>query len=99
MKPAAFIVNTARGEIVDNAALREALVAGTIAGAAFDTLYPEPTPKDHPLVDLPENCRDKVVFAPHLGGITTGSFKRAHHNMWNNVERLARGEKPLNSVC
>jgi phosphoglycerate dehydrogenase-like enzyme len=98
MKPTAFIVNTARGEIVDNAALREALITGTIAGAAFDTLYPEPTPKDHPLVDLPDNCRDKVVLAPHLGGITTSSFKRAHHNMWNNVARLARGEKPVNIV-
>ncbi|MDR1586391.1 MAG: hypothetical protein LBS57_02910 [Treponema sp.] len=98
MKPTAFIVNTARGEIVDNAALREALIAGTIAGAAFDTLYPEPTPKDHPLVDLPDNCRDKVVFAPHLGGITASSFKRAHHDMWNNVARLARGEKPINII-
>jgi phosphoglycerate dehydrogenase-like enzyme len=98
MKPSAFIVNTARGEIADNAALREALITGTIAGAAFDTLYPEPTPKDHPLVDLPDNCRDKVVFAPHLGGITTSSFKRAHHDMWNNVTRLARGEKPANIV-
>jgi phosphoglycerate dehydrogenase-like enzyme len=98
MKPGAFVVNTARGEIVDNLALREALIAGRIAGAAFDTLYPEPTPKDHPLVDLPEGCKDRVIYAPHLGGITTGSFERAHKNMWQNVARLERGEEPVNRV-
>jgi phosphoglycerate dehydrogenase-like enzyme len=98
VKPTAFVVNTARGEIVDNLALREALIAGRIAGAAFDTLYPEPTPKDHPLVDLPDNCKDRVIYAPHLGGITTGSFMRAHKNIWRNVERVERGEKPVNIV-
>jgi len=98
MKPTAFIVNTARGEIIDNMALRKALLAGTIAGAAFDTLYPEPTPKDHPLVDLGDPFKGRVVYSPHLGGITTGSFKRMHQNMWNNVERLERGERPVNVV-
>jgi phosphoglycerate dehydrogenase-like enzyme len=98
MKRTAFIVNTARGEIVDNAALRESLIAGKIAGAAFDTLYPEPTPGDHPLVDLPDSCKARLVYAPHLGGITTGSFKRAHRNMWDNVARLERGERPRNIV-
>jgi phosphoglycerate dehydrogenase-like enzyme len=98
MKPSAFLVNTARGEIVDNLALREALVAGRIAGAAFDTLHPEPTPKDHPLVDLPDSCRDRVIYAPHLGGITTGSFIRAHKNIWRNVEHVERGEAPGNIV-
>ena len=98
MKPAAFVVNTARGEIIDNLALRDALIAGRIAGAAFDTLYPEPTPKDHPLVDLPDACKDRVIYAPHLGGITTGSFIRAHKNIWENVGRVERGEKPVNIV-
>jgi phosphoglycerate dehydrogenase-like enzyme len=98
MKKSAFIVNTARGEIVDNAALREALVAGKIAGAAFDCLYPEPTPADHPLVSLPENCAARLIYAPHLGGITTGSFRRAHKNIWENVMRIARGETPVNVV-
>jgi len=98
MKRTAFLVNTARGEIVDNTALREALIMGKIAGAAFDTLYPEPTPADHPLVDLPPSCKARLVYAPHLGGITTGSFKRAHRNMWDNVARLERGEKLGNIV-
>ena len=98
MKPTACIVNTARGEIVDNAALRSALINGAIAGAAFDTLFPEPTPKDHPLVDLPEYCKDRVVYAPHLGGISAGSFKRAHHTIWENIARIAAGRTPVNIV-
>jgi phosphoglycerate dehydrogenase-like enzyme len=98
MKPTACVINTARGEIVDNDALREALISGRIAGAAFDTLFPEPTPRDHPLVDMPDHCKDKVLYAPHLGGITTGSFKRAHQNMWNNAARVARGENPVHIV-
>ncbi|MDR2500426.1 MAG: hypothetical protein LBD37_05020 [Treponema sp.] len=98
MKPSSCIVNTARGEIVDNTALRSALINGAIAGAAFDTLFPEPTPKDHPLVDLPEHCKDRVVYAPHLGGISAGSFKRAHHTIWENIARIAAGKTPVNIV-
>lgn len=64
MKPTAYVVNTARGEIVDNGAMREAVLSGTIAGAGFDTLYPEPTPADHPLVALPRPFCDRVVLAP-----------------------------------
>jgi phosphoglycerate dehydrogenase-like enzyme len=98
MERTAFIVNTARGEIIDNEALRQALITGRIAGAAFDTIHPEPTPGNHPLVDLPEKCRDRVIYSPHLGGITTGSFRRAHKNIWENVSRIECGERPLNVV-
>jgi phosphoglycerate dehydrogenase-like enzyme len=98
MKPSAFIVNTARGEIVNNSALRDALFAETIAGACFDTLCPEPTPKTHPLVDLPGPYKDRVIYSSHLGGITTGSFRRIYQNIWSNVERLERGERPVNVV-
>ena len=94
MKPMAYLVNTSRGELVDNLALRQALLEGRIAGAGFDTLAPEPVPADHPLVDLPEAVRDRVVFSPHLGGITESSFRRSHLHMWRNAERVAAGEKP-----
>jgi len=94
MKNSAYLINTARGEIVNNQALREALIQGRIAGAGLDTIYPEPTRKDNPLVDLPEECRDRVIYSPHLGGITTGSFRRAHTHMWENVSRLIKGERP-----
>lgn len=98
MKPGSYLINTARGEIVDNEALRQAIIEGKLAGAGLDTLYPEPTPADHPLVDMPSDCRDRIVLAPHLGGITTGSFRRAHSNMWNSVRLVLNGQRPNHIV-
>lgn len=90
----AYLINTARGEIVDQIALRKAIISGQISGAGLDTLDPEPVTVDNPLVDLPEAYRNKVLLAPHLGGITTGSFKRMHRHIWQNVQRIADGELP-----
>lgn len=94
MKPTACLVNTARGDLVDNDALVRALTEGRIAGAGLDTLAPEPVPADHPIVTLPPEVRDRVVLAPHLGGITEASFRRAHAHMWRNAERIAAGQRP-----
>ena len=90
MKPTAYLINTARGDLVDN--------EGRIAGAGLDTLSPEPVPAGHPLTALPPEVQRKVVLAPHLGGITEASFRRAHAHMWRNVEHLAAGERPDNIV-
>lgn len=98
MKPTAYLINTARGDLVDNEALRQALLEGQIAGAGLDTLSPEPVPAGHPLTALPPEIQRKVVLAPHLGGITEASFRRAHAHMWRNVEHLAAGERPDNIV-
>ena len=98
MKPTAYLINTGRGDLVDNLALRRALEEGRIAGVGLDTLAPEPVPADHPLVDLPPELRDRVVLSPHLGGITEGAFRRSHLHMWRNAERVAAGEKPDNIV-
>lgn len=98
MKPTAYLINTARGDLVDNDALREAIVKGKIAGAGLDTLSPEPTPADHPLVSLPEECRDRVILSPHIGGITEDSFRRCHFHMWRNAERVVDGHMPDNIV-
>ena len=94
MKPTAYLINTARGDLVDNDALRRALTEGRIAGAGLDTVAPEPVPADHPLVTLPPEIQRRVVLAPHLGGITEASFRRAHAHMWRNAERIAAGERP-----
>ena len=94
MKPTAYLINTARGDLVDNDALRRALTEGRIAGAGLDTLAPEPVPADHPLVTLPPEIQRRVILAPHLGGITEASFRRAHAHMWRNAQRLAAGERP-----
>ena len=94
MKPTAILVNTARGDLLDNQAVRRALIEGRLGGIAADTLAPEPTPADHPLVDLPPEVRDRAVYSPHLGGITGGSFRRAHANMWNSLRLVLEGKRP-----
>ena len=65
MKPTAILVNTARGAIIDEGALVEALTAGTIAGAGLDVFEKEPLPQGHPLTRL-----DNVVLTPHSAGVT-----------------------------
>jgi lactate dehydrogenase-like 2-hydroxyacid dehydrogenase len=71
MKRSAILVNTARGGIVENGALIQALRQSWIAGAALDVTDPEPLPPDHPLFDLP-NC----LIVPHIGSATHGTRKR-----------------------
>ncbi len=98
MRPTAFLINTARGELVDDKALRRALVEGRLAGVGLDTLAPEPVAADHPLVKLPAPICDRVVLSPHLGGITEAAFRRGHLHMWRNAERVVDGHKPDNIV-
>ena len=89
-----ILVNTARGELIDDLAVRRALLDGRLGGIAIDTLYPEPTPADHPLVALPPEVADRAVYSPHLGGNTRGSFARGHENMWNSVRLILEGQRP-----
>jgi glyoxylate reductase len=65
MKPTALLINTARGGVVDQDALRDALHTGQIAGAALDVTDPEPLPADHPLLDAPN-----LLVVPHVGSAT-----------------------------
>jgi glyoxylate reductase len=65
MKPTAYLVNTARGPVVDSGALARALTAGEIAGAALDVTDPEPLPGDHPLLDAPN-----LLVVPHIASAT-----------------------------
>lgn len=94
MKSDAILINTAHGEIVDT----EALEAGNIAAAGLDTVAPEPVQPDNPLLNLSEQAARRIVFSPHIGGTTDGFFRRAHRTIWENIARVASGEKPINIV-
>lgn len=98
MKQTALLINTARGEIVDQEALKEALIQGKIAGAGLDTLTPEPVTIENPLLMLPHGAKDRVIFSPHIGGTTEGAFRKMHQGVWDNVTRVINGQKPINIV-
>lgn len=93
MKPNAVLVNTARGPLVDAAALAKALRDGTIRAAAIDVFDPEPPPSDLPLYEL-----DNVVLSPHMAGVTGESILRIIAAALENCRRVARGEAPLDVV-
>lgn len=97
MKPGAFLINTARGEIIEQQALCGALASGHIAGAGLDTLDPEPVTTNNSLVQYAKTHPYQLLFSPHIAGVTLGSFRRMHLHMWENVQRLADG-KPLHCV-
>ena len=98
MKPTAYLINTSRGDLVDNAALGRALTEGWIAGAGLDTLSPEPVLPDNPLLQLPEEAMKRIVFSPHIGGITNSSFRRSHRMIWQCFTDVAEGRRPKHIV-
>ena len=93
MKPTAYIVNVARGEIINEAALVAALAGGRLAGAGLDVNETEPLPADSALWDMPN-----VILSPHVaGGGSTGYFM--HRNLFKqNLERLRAGQPLLNEI-
>ncbi len=93
MKPEAYLVNTARGELVDEAALYEALRSGAIAGAASDVFMHEP-PRGSPLLTL-----DNFIAMPHSAGQTPEGLRRMGEITAENVLRVLRGEEPLYRVA
>ena len=98
MREDGILINTARGEIVDQDALADALEAGRIAAAGLDTLSPEPVQLDNPLLNLSPEASERLVFSPHIGGVTEGMFYRAHRTVWENVARVVAGEPLVNRV-
>lgn len=98
MKPGAYLVNTARGAIVDDAALCEAIRSGHLAGAALDAYSPEPVPADHPLVKLAAEFPDKLVLCPHQAGMTQSSFRNVYRMLFENLGLLMEGKRPKRIV-
>jgi D-3-phosphoglycerate dehydrogenase len=89
MKPSAFLINTARGELVDEAALYDAVKSGRLAGAATDVFATEP-PGDNPLLSLAN-----FIATPHSAGQTWEGLRRVGEITAENALRVLRGEEPL----
>jgi phosphoglycerate dehydrogenase-like enzyme len=89
MKPSAYLINTARGPIVDEVALIAALRDRRIAGAGLDVYDVEPLPIDHPLRKL-----DNVVLSPHLGYVTAENFRTCYAGVVENIRAYLDG-KPI----
>jgi D-3-phosphoglycerate dehydrogenase / 2-oxoglutarate reductase len=89
MKKGSYLVNTARGELVDETALLEALQSGRLRGAALDALISEPPDPSHPLLALPQ-----VIVTPHLGAQTDGATNNMGWLAMQDCLAVLRGEEP-----
>lgn len=95
MKDGSFLINTARGGVVDEPALKEALESGKIARAGLDVLCNEPN------VDAYFLQHDNVVVQPHLGGLTDVAFHRAEKECFENIRAFfetGKANSPVNAV-
>jgi D-3-phosphoglycerate dehydrogenase len=91
LRPGAIVINTARGEIVDEIALAEALVAGRLGGAGLDVFGGEPPPPDHPLLRIQA---PGLVLAPHVAGATFDNVANVARHAFRNIQRVLDG-RPL----
>lgn len=93
MKPTAYLVNVARGPIVDEKALIDVLQSGSIRGAGLDVFEEEPVDLGNPLLAM-----DNVIVAPHAVGHTDELFRSCGESGCRGILRLARGSVPANVV-
>jgi D-3-phosphoglycerate dehydrogenase len=93
MKPTVYLINAARGGIIDEQALWRALKEKKIAGAVLDVVENEPPEKGHPLLQL-----DNVILTPHLGAMTVEAARRGEWGAAEEVIRVLEGSRPKNPV-
>lgn len=93
MKSNAILVNTCRGPVVDEEALIEALLSGSIRAAGLDVLNDEPTEPGNPILEL-----DNVIFSPHIAGVTYDTWQRRGLFIFDNLQRVWAGQEPLSKI-
>jgi D-3-phosphoglycerate dehydrogenase len=93
MKPGAFLVNTARGELIDETALAQTIENGRLAGAALDCFRQEPPGADHLLLQLPQ-----VIATPHTGAHTDVAVNAMGRMALDACLAVLRGERPAHVV-
>ena len=93
MPRGSYLVNAARGALVDETALLEALRSGHLAGAGLDVFDPEPPMTNHPLFTLPN-----TICTPHIGSYTSDGFLRMEVMVCQQIASILRGERPVNLV-
>jgi phosphoglycerate dehydrogenase-like enzyme len=93
MKPGSILINTARGGLVDERALTDALDRGHLKGAGIDVFEVEPPPPDHPLLH-----RENVIATPHVAGVTVASRARVWQGAVSQALMVLRGERPPHLV-
>lgn len=96
MKNDAYLINTSRGDLVDNEALLNALSEGKIAGAGLDVISPEPVSADNILLD--DRIKDKLILTPHIAGITNLTVQKIYKNILENINRYSNNQPLINRI-
>jgi phosphoglycerate dehydrogenase-like enzyme len=100
MKVDAVLIQASRGGIVDEAALANSLSSGRLGGVAIDVYSTEPPDADHPLLALQGEAARRILFTPHIAGVTRQSAAFLFRSAWRNLARvLIEGQPPLHCVC
>ncbi len=98
MKPGAVLIQASRGGVVDEAALAAHLRSNRLGSAAVDVYSTEPPTADNPLLKLEGEAARRLLLTPHIAGVTRQSWGILFRSAWQNIERVLRGEAPLNRV-
>jgi phosphoglycerate dehydrogenase-like enzyme len=94
MKPGAILIQASRGGIVDEAALAHSLNSGHLGGAAIDVYSDEPPAPDNPLLHLEGDAARRILFTPHIAGVTRQSTAFLLRSAWRNIERVLLEDLP-----
>jgi phosphoglycerate dehydrogenase-like enzyme len=99
MKPGAILIQASRGGVVDEAALAQALSSGHLGGAAIDVYETEPPSLGNVLLSLSGDAARRILFTPHIAGVTRQAAEYLFRSAWRNVERcILKNELPENCV-